>query len=312
MPLFSIADEDLEFIEQTNFASEKLLQSLVERNLGAVFNCRFVASQFSTGLQHAGRIDTLAISEENNPAILEYKKVESSDLVNQSLFYLSWLNDHRGDYEIAVQKSLGAKTKVDWSDVRVICIAPNYKKYDLHAVQVMGANIELWTYRLFSNKTFYLEQVFQRGYTDSAGSNVPSNKNPIMVAAGKKAAITKATGVYTFEQHLLGKAEKIREIAIAVQSFVMGLDPAMEEAPKKLYVAYKMSQNIECVEIQHKQVVLFLKLDPKSISGPPTISRDVTSIGHFGTGDMEITLKSLGDLEIAKPFIEKAHRRVGG
>ena len=40
---------------------------------------------------------------------------------------------------------------VDWNDVRVICIAPNYRKYSLHAVRMMGANIELWTYRLFAN-----------------------------------------------------------------------------------------------------------------------------------------------------------------
>ena len=38
--------------------------------------------------QHAGRIDSLALSEEDNPVIIEYKKVESSELINQSLFYL--------------------------------------------------------------------------------------------------------------------------------------------------------------------------------------------------------------------------------
>jgi len=70
-------------------------------------------------------------------------------LINQSLYYLSWINDHRGDFEIAIQKSLGKDVNVDWSDIRVICIAPNYRKYDLHAVKMMGANIELWTYRLF-------------------------------------------------------------------------------------------------------------------------------------------------------------------
>src|SRR6266571_9082622 len=58
-----------------------------------VFNCRFVASEFSTGAQHAGRIDTLALSEDNNPVIIEYKKVKSSELINQSILYLAWLND---------------------------------------------------------------------------------------------------------------------------------------------------------------------------------------------------------------------------
>src|SRR5439155_11321430 len=140
----------------------------------------------------AGRIDTLALSEDSNPVIIEYKKVESSELINQSLYYLAWLHDHRGDFEIAVQKALGANVEVDWSDVRVICIAPNYKKYDLHAVQVMGANLELWTYRLFKNSSLYLEEVLQKTYTPTAF--VAANaKNPVMVAAGKKAALTRAT-----------------------------------------------------------------------------------------------------------------------
>src|SRR3954452_8286227 len=126
MPLFQKTSENLLAVEQTNFASEKALQTLIERNLKAVFNCRFVASEFPTGAQHAGRIDTLALSEDNNPVIIEYKKVESSELINQSLYYLSWIHDHKGDFHLAAQKSLGNGVVVDWSDVRVICIAPNY------------------------------------------------------------------------------------------------------------------------------------------------------------------------------------------
>lgn len=311
MPLFSIASGKLVSVEQKNFATEKELQTLIQANLEPVFGCRLVASEFSTGTQHAGRIDTLALSEDNNPVIIEYKKVESSELINQSLFYLAWLNDHRGDFAIAVQKTLGSKAAVDWSDVRVICIAPNYKKYDLHAVQVMGANIELWAYRLFKNQTLYIEEVLQRSYAQT-GAGVPGEKNPVMVAAGKKAALTKATASYTYDQHLAGKSSKIREMALVLEEFVMGLDPAMEEAPKKLYVAYRTTKNIACAEIQHHKIVLFLKLDPKEVQGPPGISRDVSEIGHFGTGNLEVTIKNLDDLEAAKPFIEMAYSKVGG
>jgi RecB family endonuclease NucS len=78
----------------TNFRQEKEIQSLIERNLETVFNCRLVASEFPTGAEHSGRIDTLALSEDDNPVIIEYKKVESSELINQSLYYLSWIRDN--------------------------------------------------------------------------------------------------------------------------------------------------------------------------------------------------------------------------
>ena len=73
MPLFQIARNELSTVPQSNFAAEKQLQTLVERHLTEVFSCRFVASEFATGAQHAGRIDTLALSEDSNPVIIEYK-----------------------------------------------------------------------------------------------------------------------------------------------------------------------------------------------------------------------------------------------
>jgi len=119
VPIFEISANKLLPVEQKNFSLEKELQNLIEGNLEVVFNCRLVATEFSTGAQHAGRIDSLALSEEDNPVIIEYKKVESSELINQSLFYLHWIQDHKGDFEIAVQKALGNGIQVDWSDVRV-------------------------------------------------------------------------------------------------------------------------------------------------------------------------------------------------
>ncbi len=300
-------------VEQTNFSIEKELQTLIESNLVAVFNCRFVASEFSTGALHAGRIDSLALSEDNNPVIIEYKKVESSELINQSLFYLHWIQDHKGDFEIAAQRALGNGVEVDWSDVRVICIAPNYKKYDLHAVQVMGANIELWKYRLFKNGSLYLEEVFQATRVTSSPILTQRNgKNPVMVEAGRKAAQVRATATYEFEEHLKGKPAHIQALMHSIREFIVGLDPAVEEVPKKFYVAYKISQNIVCMEPQSRNIKLFLKLSIADIESPPRFYRDVSQIGHYGTGDTEFTICSDAEFEQVKPFIELAYNKIGG
>ena len=305
MPLFSMKATELSTVDQTNFKAEKVLQDLIEKNLSTVFGCRFVASECRTGVQHAGRIDTLALSEDNNPVIIEYKKVESSDLINQSLFYLSWLNDHHGDFEMAVQKELDGQVDVDWTDIRVICLAPNYKKYDLHAVQVMGANIELWTYRLFKNKTLYLEEVFQKSVT-TTGSVAGKD-----LTAGKKAALSRKTGSYTVDQHFKGMPSIIQDLARSVQEFLLSLDPSMEEVPKKFYLAYKISQNIATMELQKKRLRLYVKLDPKEVADS-RIVRDVTEIGHHGSMDLELSIKTAEDLDLAKPLLEEAYQKVGG
>ncbi len=160
MPIFQRKEKTLKLIKPKKFTNEKELQNLIEQNLEEIFNCRFIATEYSTGPVHGGRIDSLALSEENSPIIIEYKVVESSQLVNQSLYYLSWMKDHKGDFEIAVQKAFpNEKIEVDWIAIRVICLAPDYKKFDLHAVKMMGSNIELWQYKYYDNDILFLEEV---------------------------------------------------------------------------------------------------------------------------------------------------------
>ena len=312
MPLFTISQNMLMPVEQTEFSSEKTLQTLIEKSLEAVFNCRLVASEFSTGTEHAGRIDTLALSEEDNPVIIEYKKVASAEIINQSLFYLSWIQDHRGDFEMAVQKSFDTAVKVDWSDIRVICIAPQYKKYDLHVVQVVGANIELWKYRQFANHSLYMEKVFPGTKTVMAATPQIKDKNPVMVEAGKKAARTKASEVYTFEEHLEGKSKQVQAVIHSIREYITGLDSAIEEIPRKSYVAYRASQNIVCMKTTGGNIKLGIKLKPSDVTEPPKNYRDVSKIIPWGIGDVEFTISSQEEFEEIKKYIQIAYNKVGG
>lgn len=104
----------------------------------------------------------------------------------------------------------------------------------------------------------------------------------------------------------------VRELAVATNDFVTGLDPSIEVVPKKFYVAYKTSQNLVCMVVQKKRLFLYLKLDPKKVQGPNGISRDVSDVGHSGTGDLEVTVSAIQHLDSAKPFIEAAYQQVGG
>lgn len=313
MAIFEIKNNSAKRIKLSEFKLEKDLQNLIENNLEEIFNCKFVASEFSTGNIHSGRIDTLALSEDNNPVIIEYKKVASSDLINQSLYYLHWLKDHRGDFQVIANQTLKRPVDIDWSDIRVICLAPEYKKYDLHAVQVMGANIELWQYRIYENNIFVIEDVYKNTInTSKTESREFNGKNPVMVEAGRKAAITRKTASYTVEEHYDKLGEGLRVLLDNVRDYIIDIDSAIEELPKKYYIAYKTSQNFVCLETQQKKILLFLKLNPDEIDVIPYNARDVRQIGHFGTGDFELTLRTIEDFENAKPFIIQSFKNIGG
>jgi len=118
--------------------------------------------------------------------------------------------------------------------------------------------------------------------------------------------------VYSVDEHLDGKNEEVKDLALAIQDFITGIDSLIQEVPKKNYIANKSSQNIVCMEIQNQRVLLFLKLDPKEVVDPPKNSKDMTGKGHYGSGDFGLSIKSMDDFEASKKYIEMAHHKVGG
>ena len=93
--LFRLKEGNVEELAGQSVAMEKSLQHVLERHLETFLGVRFLASEYSTGKRHAGRIDTLGIDENNSPVIIEYKRSINENVINQGLFYLDWLLDHK-------------------------------------------------------------------------------------------------------------------------------------------------------------------------------------------------------------------------
>ena len=79
---------------------EKPLQTLIENNLDALLGIRFLATEYATGKTHGGRIDSFGLDENDCPVILEYKRSVGENVINQGLFYLDWLMDHKAEFEL--------------------------------------------------------------------------------------------------------------------------------------------------------------------------------------------------------------------
>ena len=135
---------------------EKRLQTLIEQNMETFFGVRFLASEYTTS--NGGRIDSLGLDENKLPTIFEYKRSVSENVINQGLFYLDWLLDHKADIRELVRNKLGEKTvkQINTSSPRLICIAADFTKYDIHAVNQIDRSIDLIRYQLYDNDMPYL------------------------------------------------------------------------------------------------------------------------------------------------------------
>ena len=58
---------------------------------------------------------------------------------------------------------------------------------------------------------------------------------------------------------------------------------------------------------QKRVVRVYLNIDPDSVEFDPSMMRDVRQIGHFGTGDLEVTLRAKKDIEKIVSLIEASY-----
>jgi predicted transport protein len=284
--------------EQSQSATvEKSLQSLVERHLDAFLSVRFLDTEYSTGKTHGGRIDTLGIDEDDSPVIIEYKRATNENVINQGLYYLDWLMDHKAEFQLLVQKRLGqqAADNIEWSTPRLICIAGDFTKYDEYAVQQINRNIELLRYRRFADDLLILELVNRRSSSDTSAGSATQDA----VGGSKKSAA----------QNLASTDQELNDRFEALKAFLIALGDDVQMKILKHYIVFKRLKNFASVEVHPmaRKITVFVKVDPKSVDLKPGFTRDVTEIGHYGTGDLEIVIDSTEDFETAKPMLVKSY-----
>lgn len=87
---------------------------------------------------------------------------------------------------------------------------------------------------------------------------------------------------------------------------IMGLHPGIKREFKKLYVAYKLKTNVVDVIMQHARLRLAINMDFEEVNDPSGICRDVTNLGRWGNGDVEIGFDSLGKLDATMDIIKQS------
>jgi len=117
------------------------------------------------------------------------------------------------------------------------------------------------------------------------------------------------------EYHTKGKPQEVIELFRTIDKFCRELDP--EKVDRKYlakYVRYTHDKNIFCcVHLQKSGLRVWLKLNYSNLEQPAEYVRDVSHVGHWGVGDVEVPIDSLNRLQSVKSLIQKSfetNRRV--
>ena len=300
MALFKINGSVVTKIIAKDLDLEKNLQSLFEQNLEEILNIVFLAHEYSTSF--GGRIDSLGIDKNGSPCIIEYKKNQNDNVINQGLSYLRWLLDHKADFEILCQNK-NVNTEIDWDSPRVICIAESYSKFDLDTADILPINVELLRYRIYEENILFLEpENYQKVKISTSGI--------IKKAKTQKTKDTQLQKVYSIDDHLAGINKETLDLFQDLREKILSLDQNIIEEAKAKYIAYKTSTNFVDIVIKQYGLKIFLNVKSGQLNDPQKLARDLTKpkpIGHWGNGDYEVKFEGEKEADAVFALIKQSY-----
>lgn len=297
MTLFRINNSKVKKLVTRNLDLERDLQELFEANLEEILNIIFLAHEYSTSF--GGRIDTLGIDKNGAPCIIEYKKSQNDNVINQGLSYLRWLLDHKADFEILCRDKK-INIEIDWDSPRVICIAESYNKFDLDTADILPINVELLRYRIYDENILYLEpENYQKVRISTSGI--------VRKTRQEKQENQRLQKTYSIGDHLSRVDKQTVDLFQTLREKVLSLDEKIIEEAKAKYIAYKTSTNFADVVLQRYTIKIFLNVKSGQLKDPLKLARDVNKVGHWGNGDYEVKLEKESELEAVLALIKQSY-----
>lgn len=288
-------------LKEKPFKLEKDIQKLFETDLEQITGFRFVKSEF---IIKNSRIDTLAFDGENKSfVIIEYKRDRNDGVVDQGLSYLNLMLEYKGDFIIEYNESCNKnlkRTDVDWSQSKVLFVAPSFNNYQKQSSNFKDLPIELWEIKRFENDIIVINPI-KKSQSAPSIKQVQSFKDNSVISK-----VVEEIKVYTEEGHLQEKSDDIQELYEDFKNAILNLSPDINIFPQKYYIAFKTNTNIVDIQIQYKALKIWINLKKGSLDDPKQITKDVSNIGHNGNGDYEILISDTSNLEYIMSLVKQA------
>ena len=281
----------VEELKSKSVTIEKELQNIIEKNMQEFFGVRFLASEYRID---NGRMDSIGIDENNCPVIFEYKRFSSENVINQGLFYLNWLLEHRANFKLLVLETYGNEVanNIDWSMPRVVCIASDFNKYDEEAIKQINRNVSLIRYKQYNNDLLLFELL---------------NTNTVAPIDNEQVERkTSQNNEKTFTEQYKNAPQKFKELYDELSDYATSLGDDVSQNTLKLYSAFKKIKNFCTMEVYQAKMLINFRLNPDDYELSDTL-RDVRNIGHWGCGDLQLIMRDRSEIEKAKELILKAY-----
>jgi uncharacterized protein with ParB-like and HNH nuclease domain/predicted transport protein len=144
-----------------------------------------------------------------------------------------------------------------------------------------------------------------------AGKAIDVWAKPALPAEVLAAYRPKAAGQasYTIDDHPHLLVPALRGVFDAFRKEVLALDSCVSEEFLKLYVAYKAETNFVDVVPQAKRLRLSLNMPFSEIDDPKGMCKDVSGLGRWGNGEVEVGLTAMDQLPYVMGLVRQSFDR---
>lgn len=94
----------------------------------------------------------------------------------------------------------------------------------------------------------------------------------------------------------------------AIDKRILNISPSVKREYKKLYVAYKLETNFVDLVFQKKGLRVAINMKYSDVYDPKGICRDITDLGRWGNGDVELFFEHLSELDDIMDIVEQSYR----
>jgi predicted transport protein len=112
--------------------------------------------------------------------------------------------------------------------------------------------------------------------------------------------------IYTLADHPQLTNPQILAVFDALDAGIRALDPNVIQEVLKLYIAYKAETNFVDIVPQAKRLRLSLNMPFAELDDPKSLAKNVTDVGRWGNGDVELGVTTLAEVPYALGLIRQS------
>ena len=285
--------------------NEKLIQSMIEKNLSTIFpNLDFLTTEYTIDNL---RPDSIAFDNDRKSfVIIEYKNIKHKGVVDQGMSYYKLLQEKKENFVLLYHKIRGkvldTENDVNWDETRVIFISPEFTEHQKRASQSISLPIELYTITKFENGIILLDRIENKN--DSSSRGKISSTSIIRLDE------------YSEDDYLDGKYgtqlpnESTKILFHKLKDNILDMFSELESKQKKKYVGFyskKDGSAICTIEVLKTKLKLCYSTTQKDIIPINSFVQDYSVKGHWGIGHYMSEMTNESDIQKAMPLIEKVY-----